>query len=431
MRRNARLPEFCKLIASVATCCFIISGTISPALAQNPAHSALLQQSLADDPCGFDPVQAQHMLQVLGAGWGYGYDSLLVDLERWQQSPYVQIDSAGASVQNRTLWLLSITDPAQGTEPKIRVWIHARTHPGEVQGFWVTNEIINTLLAETPAALNLRAKCVFNIMPMYNPDGVELGYARENAHGVDIESNWNTTPGEPEVNVIRDLFATFMASEMPIRVALNMHSAFACKRYFVYHDAAGTSPAFAEDEKLFIGDIRQYWMEGFENWDYFVSWRNGTPRVYPESWFWLNHREAVMALTYEDMNCTDAGDYDRTADAILQGVSDYLGINPPTGITQSSGTDTPPGQFALLPAYPNPLYDGAAGKIEIQLASAMPVRILLYNILGKLVNVLEDGPLAAGKHTWLLPSAGLPSGLYALQLQTPQGSKTQMVSIVH
>ncbi|MCI0691821.1 hypothetical protein L0337_07415 [candidate division KSB1 bacterium] len=110
-------------------------------------------------------------------------------------------------------------------EPRLRIWMHARTHPSEVQGWWVTDEMIKLLLGETSLARLLRERCLFNIMPMYNPDGVELGLARENAHGVDIESNWN----------------------------------------------------------------------------YFVSWVGSTPTQYPESWFWLNHREAVMALTYEEM----------------------------------------------------------------------------------------------------------------------------------
>ena len=34
-----------------------------------------------------------------------------------------------------------------------------------------------------------------------------------------------------------------------------------------------------------------------------------------------------MALTYEDMNCSDAGNYNITAEAIVRGVCDYLGIN--------------------------------------------------------------------------------------------------------
>src|SRR4051812_11753121 len=42
--------------------------------------------------------------------WGYGYDSLLLDLEQWRQHPEVKIDSIGASVQGRAIWMVSITD---------------------------------------------------------------------------------------------------------------------------------------------------------------------------------------------------------------------------------------------------------------------------------------------------------------------------------
>jgi hypothetical protein len=34
-----------------------------------------------------------------------------------------------------------------------------------------------------------------------------------------------------------------------------------------------------------------------------------------------------MALTYEDMNCSLAGNYDYTASAMVRGVCDYIGIN--------------------------------------------------------------------------------------------------------
>ena len=50
------------------------------------------------DKCGYDEVLAKQLLAALGDNWGYGYDSLLVDLKRWQQSPYVTVDSLGASV---------------------------------------------------------------------------------------------------------------------------------------------------------------------------------------------------------------------------------------------------------------------------------------------------------------------------------------------
>ena len=55
----------------------------------------------------------------------------------------------------------------------------------------------------------IRLKVVFKefrlepIIPMINPDGVELEYNRENANGIDIESNWNTYPHQPEVQALR------------------------------------------------------------------------------------------------------------------------------------------------------------------------------------------------------------------------------------
>src|SRR5690606_16394947 len=114
-------------------------------------------------------------------GWGYGYDSLLNDLERWRESPYATVDSIGASVQDRAIWMVTITDgeSESGTPaPKRRVFMHARTHPAEVQANHIANETIRFLLDSGSASRELRRDFIFNIVPMYNPDGVELGRPR-------------------------------------------------------------------------------------------------------------------------------------------------------------------------------------------------------------------------------------------------------------
>jgi hypothetical protein len=394
--------------------------------AQSPPDLPVFQQiENADDPCGFDPILAKAQLAVLGPGWGYNYDSLLVDLKTWRQSSYVVIDSVGASVQNRALWRLTITSPAPAVEPRLRIWVHARTHPNEVQGWWVTDEMIKLLLGESSLARLMRERCVFNIMPMYNPDGVELELARQNANGVDIESNWNKIPGEPEVIVLRNQFMQFMASPSPVRIALNMHSAIACKRYFVYHDATGTSPAFAADEQNFITRIRQHFLSGIENWNYFVSWVGSTPTQYPESWFWLNHREAVMALTYEDMNCATAGDYDKTALALLQGIAEYLQLGQ-TAVATATGS---PAGFALAANFPNPLQAGIATVIRYNIGHATPVRLALYDMLGREVMLLREGLAAPGTHQVELKSNELASGVYFCRLQTNAGAWTRQLLI--
>ncbi|MCK5573266.1 MAG: hypothetical protein KAJ12_10920, partial [Bacteroidetes bacterium] len=308
--------------------------------------------SRGPDPCGYPDVTSPAYRLAAAMNWGYGYDSLLADLSRWGASPFVQIDSVGASVQNRALYMLTIQDTATPIGLRQRVWIHARTHPNEVQGTWVTNEMIELLLSEDPLGQLLRKQCVFNIIPMYNPDGVELGNSRQNANNVDIESNWNTFPGEPEVQVLRGLFEYFMVQPNPIEVALNMHSAGDCKRYFVYHDASGTSPFYAQLEQQYIGAVRATFAEWIQPWDFFVSWWNAAPLRYPESWFWYNHAEAVMALTYEDMNCVWAHGFDTTAVALLRGTAVYLGVTGgPTGIVASGAL---PPEFQLFQNYPNP-----------------------------------------------------------------------------
>jgi len=382
------------------------------------------------DKCGYDEELAQQMKAILGDGWGYGYDSLLVDLARWAQSPYVTIDSIGASVQNRALWQLTITSDLPTSNTKKTIFVHARTHPGEVQAFWVTNELISLLISEEPFAQYVRENCIFYIIPMYNPDGVELGYPRENAHGVDIESNWDTFPSEPEVQTLRNRFSELMLSPTPIEVALNMHSAIACTRYFVYHHEAGTSNNYTILEKNFINGVRYYFPNGIEPWNYFVSWTGGTPAYYPESWFWLNFGELVMALTYEDMNCPPAGAYDTTAFALLHGVADYLGIVTTIAVNHS------PSQLmrvTLDQNYPNPVQlsqQQAHTIIQYKLQIPQNIRLSLFDILGRRMAVLDQGFRSPGTQRVYFDASHLSSGVYFYRLETPSGIRTKRLFVV-
>jgi hypothetical protein len=364
------------------------------------------------DKCGFDPEQAAALRKTLGDHWGYGYDDLLTDLQIWQNNPYVTIDSIGASVQNRALWELTITADSAPINPRRTVYIHARTHPGEVQSWWVTKEIITILLAEDDFARSVRDSCVFYIIPMYNPDGVELEYPRENANGIDIESNWNKSSVQPEVAALRSRFQTLMTSRAPIEIALNMHSAYGTNRYFVYHDAAGTSASYAVLQRQFIEGTRAWFPGGIRPWSHYISWKTGTATQYPESWFWLNYRESVMALTYEDMNDPSAGAFDRTANAIVHGIIDYLGRSR----TQVVASAPPvPAAFILEQNYPNPF--NTATTIPYQLALDGPVSVRLYDLLGREVALLFEGNQTAGRHSLRWDATGWPSGVYYISLQ--------------
>ncbi|MCF8380882.1 MAG: T9SS type A sorting domain-containing protein [Bacteroidales bacterium] len=365
-------------------------------------------QVIIDDEynkCGVDPGK-KAFLDIYGDHWGYSYDSLLSDLTKWEASEFIQIQTIGQSTLERNLYELSITNPLVSESSKHRVYIHARTHPGEIQSFRVTEQMINFLSSDTELGSFLRENCIFHIIPMYNPDGVELEYSRQNANGIDIESNWGAAVNEIEVFHLRNRFIDLMLKENPIEIALNMHSAVACKRYFVKHHANGTSVLYTVLEEDFIEGVRSHFIEGIEPHDYLVTWSGGTPDQYPESWWWKNHQENVMALTYEDMNCESAGFYDKTAYANLLGILDYLKL-------EFIGTAVDFSNVPLqLAAYPNPFTD----QIKFEWNNFdKPTTAFVTDMLGKRIRIFSDFELENGFVSWNGKDSygnNVPQGMY-------------------
>ncbi len=374
-----------------------------------------IAQDIKSDKCGnTDSEQDNQQLVLRGDHWGYGYDDLLDDLQIWSQSPYVKISSIGQSVQNREIWQLQITSKDTTTE-KHTVFFHVRTHPGEVQSFWVANEIINLLLSEDSLAVKTREKCVYYIVPMYNPDGVELEYARQNANHVDLESNWYSENNiQPEVIALRNRFLELMDKKNPIEIALNLHSAYKCKRYFVAHHQNGTSYSYLQMEKRFITGVRNYFLDGIEPWNFNVTWSNGNPLKYPESWWWVNYGSNVLALTYEDGNCDEAGNFDITARAIVSGIADFLDIWGKTSTTINLESNP-------IVIYPNP----AGNKLNIDFKANFNGKIIVFDSFGRKVLLKNINNLE--KYTCDI--SYLKPGVYFLKTMNSKSNNTQMKTI--
>ena len=373
------------------------------------------------DKCGF-PMDDSDLGQFISPEYmDYSYDSLLIDLELWRMSEYVKIDSIGLSVQGRPLWQLTISSDPNNVAGKRTVHIHARTHPQETEGFYVTEEMIKILLSESDFAQTARANCVFYVIPMYNPDGVVLGLPRRNANNIDLEANWNTFPHQPEVAALKARFTLLMASPNPIEVMLNMHSSSLCTRYFVYHHENGTSANFALLQQEFINGIRTYFPNEIEPYNYFISWTSGTALQYPESWCWLNHGENIMAITYEDKyrpSCSNTGKYDSTANAIVRGVLDYMNIT--TDAEQVA--DLTPTEFKLEQNYPNPF--NPSTNIVFSIPDDSKVRIKIYDILGKELANLVNSDFNAGRYKIEWNGLNYPSGTYYYTINATSGNSS-------
>ena len=384
----------------------------------------LLNAQILERPkCGFPPEHEDS-----ARNWGYGYSDLLEDIETWQQSPFVSVDSIGSTVQGRAVWELTISENASSDFYK-RIYIHARTHPGEEESFWVADEIINYLIADTPEAAFIRSNTIFHIVPMHNPDGVELGYARENANGLDIESGWDDSILQPEVVALQNRFIELSFAPNPIKVALNMHSAYACKRYFVYHHENGTSDYFTDLEKQFISGVQFYYPDGIEDWNYYVSWTNSTPDQYPESWWWFNYAEDVLALTYEDMNCSSAGNFDMTAEALIGGSLDFVGIN----IAEVENDLVVPDKFILNQNYPNPF--NPSTTIDIELKKSAHVRLSISDLNGKEIRVITDQFFSKGINSFNWDSkdsrgGNVSAGIYLYKMKANDIIKSKKMVLI-
>jgi S-formylglutathione hydrolase FrmB len=71
-----------------------------------------------------------------------------------------------------------------------------------------------------------------------------------------------------------------------------------------------------------------------------------------------------------------------------------------------------------ISCYPNPTYEIVHLEFEIQ--NPAPVRIQVFNTVGKMVAVLSDGTLEKGQHRITWNTAHLPAGLYFFKMQIRQ-----------
>lgn len=94
----------------------------------------------------------------------------------------------------------------------------------------------------------------------------------------------------------------------------------------------------------------------------------------------------------------------------------------------SADRDVPPSTFKLHDPYPHPVKTRAT--IPYDVARTSSVRIELFDVMGRLRQVLVDGTRSAGRYRVDLPAADLSPGLYIVRLEAEAGSFTKTVVIV-
>ncbi len=249
----------------------------------------------------------------------YTFSQLTAYLIQVAGSPFVQQEVIGQSAYNRPIHMLTLTDFNRSNSEKKRVWLHARTHPAETGSSFLLEGLINFLISDTPDARAAMSKLIFHIVPMHNVDGVVAGNYRSTPDSLNLEVMWffdhegsnpfDLAPNTPtEIQALHRAISPLIDVGPPFTLALNLHSSNSDPdtATFFYPHFGTESLGYTSSEAAlwhkqvdFIHYVGAYFGPGLieplptQGGASFVS------KTYPESWWWANFQESVMALTLE------------------------------------------------------------------------------------------------------------------------------------
>eukprot|EP00742_Colponemidia_sp_Colp-10_P006393 GILJ01006851.1.p1 GENE.GILJ01006851.1~~GILJ01006851.1.p1 ORF type:complete len:1123 (+),score=176.22 GILJ01006851.1:301-3369(+) len=142
------------------------------------------------------------------------------------------------TIEGRPVDVLTITNPSGDPEREAKkrgVIITARTHPGETNGSWMMQGVLDFLTGPTPEANTLRHHLVFKVIPMMNPDGVVHGNYRCNLAGVDLNRRWKKPSPDlhPTVFHTKAMIKAF-AQERKVILFCDLHGHSRKRNVFTY-----------------------------------------------------------------------------------------------------------------------------------------------------------------------------------------------------
>ena len=122
----------------------------------------------------------------------YTNKDLAALVDGFRNSPYLERQTVGKTVEGRDMPLLTITNPKIPEAKKKVLWLMFRQHAWETGTSWACDGAVRFLLADDERAARIRDSVIVKIFPMADPDGVADGGVRFNRNGYDLNRNWDT-----------------------------------------------------------------------------------------------------------------------------------------------------------------------------------------------------------------------------------------------
>ncbi len=196
------------------------------------------------------------------------------------------------------------------------VIIVSRQHPPEHTGTLALLPFVETLCANTALAKEFRQKYRVFLVPCVNPDGVDAGHWRHNAHGIDLNRDWFNF-NQPETRMIRDAL-------LKMRDSLKTNFAFGIDFHTTQHDVFYTlsNPSGLTAEDSTKSELMQLFTPAAaERSNMVQTWLERTQKLFPAyqvliddsprtptgatSARWFDRILLAPAVTYEAGDDTD------------------------------------------------------------------------------------------------------------------------------
>lgn len=299
------------------------------------------------------------------------YPYTFTDLENYLQriagNKFLEIQTPGYSQNGKPLYLLKLTDPNSPVAAKKRIFIHARTHPAETSPSFLLEGLIGSLLSGSSDAAALLTTTEFYIFPMHNVDGVIAGNYRSTPKSENLEVMWYPDSSNPinlradvpqEVSVIHQYAKRLMTDGgPPVVIALNLHASNSEPdvRTFFFPHFGTTAQGYTATQAALWG--RQLTFIDLLAARYSANLLEPAPEnggsgfvnsPFPESWWWANFQDTVMAMTIE-MTYGRAGfaprwvtpdDTRQLGSALLWSIGDYCSGAAVKAARKSADTST-------------------------------------------------------------------------------------------
>ena len=102
-------------------------------------------------------------------------------------------------------------------------------------------------------------------------------------------------------------------------------------------------------------------------------------------------------------------------------------------MSAEAGPEDGPGKpgAELGTPYPNPARasEGAV-TVPLVLSEAVEASVSVFDMLGREVAVLHDGPLTEGTHRLAFDGAGLPAGVYLVRVESGSDQLTERITLL-